>query len=128
MKLLKLTGIQSYIGNLTATGDGAECAKVEKGQVVIFDDEAAETVMDDTRARPNKEGEMVAFFTDVSGSYVGPVAFDFRATVKSGAEKKAKHTSDVGIGEPGEGMENDTQPGAAARTTAARRSPRTKAQ
>jgi hypothetical protein len=84
-RLLKLTNLVTYIGALTKTGVGEECAKIMKGQVVRWDDKDAESVL--TGHNIDKEGEKKPYFTDVTDEHTGKVDWDFS---KEGKDPEAR--------------------------------------
>lgn len=103
-KLLQLTGLQTYIGPLTRTGQGEECAVVKKGQVCRMDDKEANSAM--TGNNIDREGQPVPYFKDVTATFDGEPDFDFskKVEVKKAAEPDGnanKDTDDKGSADTG---------------------------
>jgi hypothetical protein len=91
-RLLKLTNISTYIGALTKTGVGAECAKIIKGQVARWSDADAASVL--TGHRIDKEGQPKPYFVDVTDSHTGAVDWDFsKAPTALSKAKPAEETA-----------------------------------
>lgn len=90
-KLLKLTGIQTYTGTLTRTGEGNLCAKVVKGDVIAMTDADAASAL--TGSNTDREGRPVPYFTDVTGQYDGPLTHDLTERARKSAQVERAHTA-----------------------------------